>query len=164
MYHFDIAWALPRRVTQLSALVPLSPGNRQPQLGFPCLEEPPRGSHLRVLLPLRLSGSPLHPNQAGSFPYSLTEETAVPGGGAWLFLPRGLFHHCLCPDHAPASQDVTSWSPASRPGAHPGTTAGTGTEHAKSHRLLISRIKAPGSSSPFLKARCTASYICCPKG
>lgn len=65
IYHFDISWALPRRVTQLSALVPLSPGkNRQPQLGLHCLEEPPRGSHLCALFSLRLSGSPLphHPS------------------------------------------------------------------------------------------------------
>lgn len=59
IYHFDISWALPRRVTQLSASVPLSPGNRQPQLGLHCLQEPPRGSHLPALFSLRLSGSPL---------------------------------------------------------------------------------------------------------
>lgn len=54
IYHCDISWALPRRVAQLSALVPLSLGNSQLQMGLYCLG-PPRS----VPFSLRLSGFPL---------------------------------------------------------------------------------------------------------
>lgn len=145
IYHFDISWALPRRVTQLSALASLSPGNRQPQLGFHCLEEPPRGPHLRALISLRLSGSPLphHPNwQLLLLPH---RGNSSPPGGAWLFLAPGLFRHCLCLHQTPASQDVTSWSPASSPGSHPGVPVGIGTQHSDPTGFLFSeyRLLAP---------------------